>query len=236
MSSYSNYLNARQCCSNNLSKTVTGPQGAQGSQGPIGPSGYQGATGVTGPQGAQGACCRGPQGYQGAQGNGLNGFTGSWYGLTADIGIQQNGVWYNSSTNQLCYDVAKSFVINHPVNSEKLLVHACLEGPEAGVYYRGRGEITDETEYCSIYLPDYVDKLATDFTINVTPIYQGQGTKFNPNLLVTDVINNEFKVYGDKCAFFWVVYGKRMDIKNVEPNKNEVIIEGNGPYLWINNK
>ena len=60
MSNYNDYLGARRCCYNNLSKTVVGPQGSQGYQGPIGFRGYQGATGNQGATGIQGAT--GPQG------------------------------------------------------------------------------------------------------------------------------------------------------------------------------
>jgi len=37
---------------------------------------------------------------------------------------------------------SKTFVREHPLNKDKYLVHACLEGPEAGVYYRGERLIT----------------------------------------------------------------------------------------------
>ena len=47
-------------------------------------------------------------------------------------------------------------------DSSKYLVHVCLEGPEAAVYYRGKGEITNNNSVV-IYLPDYVKNLATDF-------------------------------------------------------------------------
>ena len=111
MSSYSNYLGSRRCCSNNLSKTVTGPQGAQGAPGPIGPYGNQGATGqgITGPQGATGVGATGPQGAtgpaggpQGATGVGATGPQGATgVGVTGPQGAtgpsqwtQMNGIGY----------------------------------------------------------------------------------------------------------------------------------------------
>jgi hypothetical protein len=39
-------------------------------------------------------------------------------------------------------------------------------------------------------------------------------------------------VYGDNCEFFWVVHGKRGTI-DVEPLKTDVVVEGEGPYKWI---
>ncbi len=88
MSGYSNYLGAKKCCTTNLAKTVTGPQGAKGSQGAIGPYGQQGATGAKGDKGATGPCCRGPQGYQGYIGEqGAQGYQG-YQGYIGEQGYQ----------------------------------------------------------------------------------------------------------------------------------------------------
>jgi hypothetical protein len=235
MNSYSNYLGAKKCCSNNLVLSgARGPQGETGRQGPIGPMGYTGPTGPQGERGATGPCCRGPTGPQGPTGatgpqgaSGLDGFTGSWNGEGGDTATS-NLVWYNSSTNQLNYTGSKSFIIEHPLDKNKLLVHACLEGPEAGVYYRGTGEITN-AESVIISLPEYVDKLASDFTIQITPIYDGKINVLNSS----EVENNKFIVYGNNCKFYWTVYGKRLTIDNIEPNKLDVSVQGFGPYLWI---
>ena len=62
--------------------------------------------------------------------------------------------------------------------------------------------------------------------MNVTPIGE-------PRLLgVSRVISNEFEVYGTPGDFFWVVYGTR-DLINVEPDKDKVLVGGNGPYRYI---
>ena len=57
---------------------------------------------------------------------------------------------------------AKSFNIPHPVKEGKRLWHGCLEGPEHGVYIRGR--LTDNT---IIELPDYWKGLVDPETITV---------------------------------------------------------------------
>jgi hypothetical protein len=197
--SYSNYLDSKKCC---IKKTMEkGPQGLQGEQGAAGP---QGATGPSG----------------------LGGFTGSWGGAVLSASV--NGVWYDIPTNTLNYDLTKSFIIEHPLDTNKLLVHACLEGPEAGVYYRGIGEIANNIS-TTIKLPEYVEKLASNFTIQITPIYNGSIVVLNAG----EVIDNNFSVYGETCKFYWSVYGKRLEINNIEPNKSEVSIKGSGPYLWI---
>jgi hypothetical protein len=102
-----------------------------------------------------------------------------------------------------------------------------LEGPEAGVYYRGDGEIINNSDI-TIELPNYVDKLSTSLTVQVTPIYTGTIKTLN----VSRVKDNKFTVYGENCEFFWTVYGKRLSI-DVEPNKKDVVLKGDGPYKWI---
>ncbi len=122
----------------------------------------------------------------------------------------------------------KTFVIDHPLNTNKYLVHACLEGPEAGVYYRGCGEITNGNSVL-VQLPDYVGALASDFNIQITGIYDGiKVNVYNVSL----VEQCSFTVYGENGAFHWLVIGRRGMI-DVEPNKSDVLIQGEGPYLWI---
>ena len=152
------------------------------------------------------------------------GVTGSLYYNTTYAGASGLQVSTGSTWSSV-----KSFVIEHPDDSEKYLVHGCLEGPEAGVYYRGRGEIIND-EFVEIKLPDYVKNLATDLTIQITPIYQGK--KITTVLSATEIQDNAFSVYGDNCKFHWVVFGQRAAI-NVEVSKDVVVIKGDGPYKWL---
>jgi hypothetical protein len=103
-----------------------------------------------------------------------------------------------------------------------------LEGPEAGVYYRGTGTIADLESSVVVELPDYVDALATDLTVQVTPIYNGAVRVLNASC----VSNNKFAVYGDSGDFHWHVYGRRAAVV-VEPKKSDVSVLGTGPYRWI---
>jgi hypothetical protein len=122
----------------------------------------------------------------------------------------------------------KTFIIDHPEKEDKYLIHACLEGPESGVYYRGIGQITNN-ESVIIELPEYVKSLASDFTVHITPIYNGNNIGA---LYTSKVENNCFRVYGENTEFYWLVHGLRGYI-DVEPNKNDVEVKGNGPYKWI---
>jgi hypothetical protein len=141
-----------------------------------------------------------------------------------------------SSTNVLVYDTStkeitnsgKTFVINHPIDNSKYLVHACLEGPESGVYYRGKSEIKINEDYTEIELPEYVEFICKELTAYVTPIYNG----YERFLSVSEVESGVFRVYGKPGKFNWYVMGTRETIE-VEPEKHLCQIKGVGPYTWI---
>lgn len=160
-----------------------------------------------------------------------NGLFISMIGATGQGADRSYSVVYDVSTQKVTYNSAKTFVIDHPDDSNKFLVHACLEGPEAGVYYRGKASI-ENGEYVTIALPAYVDKLAKNFTVHLTQIYDANKKDEHFVLKSTEVENNRFSVYGLNCKFFWIVYGERHSIE-VEPEKSAVSVEGSGPYRWV---
>ena len=148
-------------------------------------------------------------------------------------GARYNIMLYSPNTNEVLYSTSdssgnKTFVIENPNDVNKYLVHGCLEGPEGGVYYRGKGEITNN-EFVTICLPEYVKKIAIDFTIQLTQIYCGKQIK---QLYTSRVENNRFTVFGENCKFYWLVQGKRCHIE-IEPYKKDVKLKGDGPYKWI---
>jgi hypothetical protein len=153
--------------------------------------------------------------------------------LTAPvINTANNVLLYNNSTNEIyasntLLTVAKSFIIDHPDDPQRYLVHTCLEGPEVGVYYRGEGTITNH-ESTVIRLPSYVANLAYDFTIQITHICSGKVNTYGSSR----VTNNQFTVYGPNGDFFWIVNGTRGETV-IEPLKTEVDVRGSGPYRWI---
>jgi hypothetical protein len=138
---------------------------------------------------------------------------------------------YDNTTKEVFFDGLKTFVIPHPLDDDKFLVHACLEGPEAGVYYRGVGELINTETGVDIVLPTYVSKLAEEFTVNLTPIYDGNVIK--GYLCASEVIGGMFTVHGtEPCRFSWIVYGRRLEVQT-EPNKDGMAICGNGPYTYL---
>ena len=105
---------------------------------------------------------------------------------------------------------SKAFDIPHPTRENRRLVHGCLEGPEYGVYTRGR--VTNRKE---IILPTYWKGLVdwTTISVNLTPIGSHQ------HLIVKRF--DEEKIYlqsngGMPIDCFYHVYAERMDIPRIE--------------------
>ena len=171
--------------------------GPQGPTGPTGSTGNTGSTGPTGPTGPKGPSNKGPTGPTGA-----------------------TGFVLDPSGN------VKTFIVQHPTNDDKYLVHACLEGPEAGVYYRGAGEITNGKSV-DIRLPDYCADLAMEFTVHVSAIYDGTIKTYNCSYLIE---KNGFTVYGENGAFHWSAIGNRKEVE-VECDK-DVTVYRDGPYTY----
>lgn len=104
----------------------------------------------------------------------------------------------------------KHFVIKHPdPNKSGVLVHTCIEGPENGVYVRGRGRGN------TIVLPDYWQYLVDEssITVNITPINRPM------DLYVTDVTTSRIMIGCadelaaiDSIEFFWIAYATRKDV------------------------
>jgi hypothetical protein len=145
------------------------------------------------------------------------------------------GLVYDVSNGNVFYNYNKTFIIDHPIDNDKYLIHACLEGPEAGVYYRGIGQINENEKMTIIQLPDYVSAFASNLQSIVSPICDdGENMCF---LCVSPISNGTFKVFRNNILncitkFNWIVTGKRGDI-DVQPYKNDVIVKGDGPYKYI---
>jgi hypothetical protein len=100
----------------------------------------------------------------------------------------------------------KNFVIPHPTKEGKQLVHTCLEGPENGVYIRGR--LLNKTE---IELPEYWTGLVdeTTITVSLTPIGAHQ------DIIVKRIGDN--KIYlqakpGIPVNCYYHIFGTRKDV------------------------
>ena len=124
----------------------------------------------------------------------------------------QGGVRVNGTiiANVVAATQAKPFVIDHPSKPDKKLVHVALEGPENGVYVRGR--VTDQI---FISLPDYWLNLVDEnsITVQIQPIGHAQ------NIIVKSIKNNvillkEASDFTIDC--FYHVYATRKDIEKLK--------------------
>jgi hypothetical protein len=80
------------------------------------------------------------------------------------------------------------------------LVDACLEGPEAGVYYRGEAKI-ENNQTVIVKLPEYVSAFATNFSIPITAIYEDDS---NESMMYSTsrIKDNSFNVHGKNGSFY----------------------------------
>lgn len=103
---------------------------------------------------------------------------------------------------------SKSFLIPHPTKEGWKLRYGSLEGPENGVYIRGKLKGNNKIE-----LPEYWTKLIDpdSITVTLTPIGKHQ------KLYVEDISNNVVTIANDglfagEINCFFMVYGERIDI------------------------
>lgn len=102
----------------------------------------------------------------------------------------------------------KSFVIDHPTKPGWKLRYGSLEGPENGVYVRGR--LTGKNV---IELPDYWTKLVDpdSITVTLTPIGEHQ------KLYVKDIKDNTVVIGGSKAVdCFYTVWAERIDVDKLK--------------------
>ena len=103
----------------------------------------------------------------------------------------------------------KLFDIPHPTKEKYRLRHGCLEGPENGVYTRGRLINSN-----IINLPDYWTGLVdeTSITVHLTSYILHQ------ELYVQKIENNKIKILnnsGGKIDCSYIVYATRKDISKL---------------------
>jgi len=127
---------------------------------------------------------------------------------TTRLGIGTTNPQYNLQVVGDFAATSKSFVIDHPTKPGKKLRYASLEGPEQGVYVRGR------SQEAVIDLPDYWIGLVDEesITVNLTPI----GRSATPR--VESINQNAISVFtleeGD-LDYYYTVYAERKDIEKL---------------------
>lgn len=104
----------------------------------------------------------------------------------------------------------KNFAINHPTKKGKKLIHSSLEGPEVGVYHRGR--LTGKNV---INLPDYWTGLIheTSITVSLTPIGAHQ------DIIVKRVGQNQVHLQSKgnmPIDCYYHIFGERKDVDKLQ--------------------
>ena len=128
----------------------------------------------------------------------------------------------------------KTFIIDHPLHSDKYLVHATLEGPEAGVYYRGKAQL--QNGKAVITLPDYFESLTHE---DNRTIQLNSENGWSPLFVKGEIKNGQFLVQttnkgNPSQRFNWVVTAERKDVPKleVEPLKSSIKVHSFGPYTY----
>ena len=134
-------------------------------------------------------------------------YTGTGFRVTSSVGTQ-TGLFNESglTINGALSATTKSFLINHPTKPGMKLRYGSLEGPENGVYVRGR------LKGNKIELPEYWTKLVDpdSITVNLTAIGKPQ------ELYVEDIIDNVVYIGGENANCFYTVYAERVDVDKLE--------------------
>lgn len=130
--------------------------------------------------------------------------------ITSDgnVAIGQASTTYKLQVNGSFAANTKSFVIDHPTKPGMKLRHGSLEGPENGVYVRGK------TKEKVIELPEYWRGLidSSTITVQLTAIGRSQ------NLYVVDVSNNRVYIdsenYTDVDCYYYI-QAERKDVEKL---------------------
>jgi len=153
-----------------------------------------------------------------------DGNDGSGSGLDADKfdGVESSQFLRSDETdtmtgdliiNGTLYATAKSFLIKHPTKENMKLRYGSLEGPENGVYIRGRLNSSNIIE-----LPDYWTGLVREesITVSLTPVNSFQ------KLYIKQIKNNKIYVANENMLLhkdvdcYYTIFGERKDIEDLK--------------------
>jgi len=135
-----------------------------------------------------------------------------------NVGIGTINPTYKLQVNGSFAATTKSFDIPHPTKENKRLVYASLEGPENGVYVRGKNKCS------TIYLPDYWTGLVHEdsITVSMTSIGKTRQNKIR-NYSVTNIEDNMIQIFTDSedevYDFNYIVYAERKDVAKLVVEK-----------------
>ena len=119
----------------------------------------------------------------------------------------------------------KNFRIDHPIDPEhRLLIHACLEGPENAVYYRGQGRL--EGGRARVQLPDYFEALVRPDGRTVVLTSCCEENEPISVLAASGIVDGAFDVRAaddrnPEQLFYWEVKAVRADVEPLETEEHK---------------
>lgn len=129
-----------------------------------------------------------------------------------NVGVGTTTPGYKLEVNGSFAATTKSFLIDHPTKPGMKLRYGSLEGPENGVYVRGRLQGGFVIE-----LPDYWTGLvdSNTITVNLTAVGKPQG------LYVARITENKIVIgadhsFADDIDCFYTVFAERKDVEKLE--------------------
>ena len=130
--------------------------------------------------------------------------TAAYVVSNGNVGIATSTPGYKLEVNGSFAATTKSFIIDHPCDPNMKLRYGSLEGPENGVYIRGRSK-TDVIE-----LPEYWINLVHEdsITVSLTAI----GNSVIPRVIA--VANNKVYINGgiSTLDYFYHIFAERKDV------------------------
>ena len=138
----------------------------------------------------------------------VNGSEAMRIDASRNVGIGTTTPGYKLEVNGSFAATTKSFVIDHPTKPGMKLRYGSLEGPENGVYVRGRLRAGEKI----IQLPDYWEGLVDQdtYTVNLTPVGKHQ------ELYVEHIASDYIIVGGENVDCFYTVFAERNDVEKLE--------------------
>lgn len=110
----------------------------------------------------------------------------------------------------------KSFVQQHPTDSNKEIYYFALEGPEAGTYVRGNAQLSNGTAVVS--LPDnfaMVTSELMELSVQVTPLDDCNGL-YVMQKSTSQILVKELKNGNSDAKFSYLVQGIRKSYENIQ--------------------